>query len=172
MDRTVVNLVDLGAIRDGQLEPKPRVVDLAPMITEVVRENSSTAGGKTIFLDIEAGVSFPVRCDPLHLERILRNLVADAIERSPETGRVTVAVKAAGERVRVEISDSGPGRDIDALTALLDRPQPPEFDSNSFDLALYVAARLAAANRARAEVSRDEAAGFIVTLDMPAASPP
>lgn len=172
MDRTVVNLVDLGAIRDGRLEPTPRVGDLAPVLAEVVRENSSPAVGKMVSLDVDPGDSFPVLCDQLHLERILRNLVAGAIERSPEGGRISVSIKTADKRVRIVILDSGPDRDIGTLLALVGHEQPPEFESSGFQLALFVAARLAEANRARVEISSNEPAGLIVTLDLPAAPPP
>jgi len=103
---------------------------------------------------------------------MLRNLAAGAIERTPEGSRGSVAVKMAGERVRVEISDSGPDRDIGALMALVSRERPPKFESSGLELALFVAARLAEVNSARVEVSRNEPAGLTVTLDLPAAPHP
>ena len=43
------------------------------------------------------------------VERVLTNLIDNAIRHTPEGGRVTVTLRATGEEVQVRVADTGPG---------------------------------------------------------------
>lgn len=50
-----------------------------------------------------------LRTDPVHLERILGNLIANALRYTPADGRVLVGVRRSGKQIRIEVRDSGVG---------------------------------------------------------------
>jgi signal transduction histidine kinase len=50
-----------------------------------------------------------VACHPAKVNQVVMNLVSNAIDASPEGGKVTVATSPNGNRVKIEVSDMGPG---------------------------------------------------------------
>ncbi|WP_128106564.1 PAS domain-containing sensor histidine kinase [Azoarcus sp. DN11] len=51
----------------------------------------------------------PLRADPAQLKQVLLNLVINALRAQPDGGTVVIAAGAEGERVRIDVRDSGPG---------------------------------------------------------------
>jgi signal transduction histidine kinase len=49
------------------------------------------------------------RADPEKLQRVLFNLIQNAIRHTPADGSVTVRAQPAGDWVEVEVADTGPG---------------------------------------------------------------
>jgi signal transduction histidine kinase len=85
-------------------------VPLAPLLAEV-RELAAAAGSATV--DVAAVDGLTAHADAGQLRRALLNLARNAVTaaggRSDGQGRVTLAASRAGDRVRVEITDNGPG---------------------------------------------------------------
>ena len=86
-------------------------IDLALVATAVVRQHDLAAERKAIALIYEdsAAPLPPVRCEAAHAYQALTNYVSNALKFTPCGGRVTVRTRLAGARVRVEVSDTGPG---------------------------------------------------------------
>jgi signal transduction histidine kinase len=55
------------------------------------------------------GVDRPVLGDAGDLERLVRNLLENAVRHSPDGGRVAIEITGQGDRVLVAVSDEGPG---------------------------------------------------------------
>jgi signal transduction histidine kinase len=56
----------------------------------------------------------PVRGNPEKLQRVLFNLIQNAIRHTPADGSVTVAAEPNGAGVEVEVADTGQGLSADA----------------------------------------------------------
>jgi PAS domain S-box-containing protein len=50
-----------------------------------------------------------VSCHPAKVNQVVMNLISNAIDATPEGGRVTVATSPNGNHVKIEVSDTGPG---------------------------------------------------------------
>lgn len=59
--------------------------------------------------------------DPDRLEQALQNVAANAIRHTPAGGRVTLRAEPDGDRVRITISDTGPGIPPEHLSHVFDR---------------------------------------------------
>jgi two-component system sensor histidine kinase MtrB len=66
-----------------------------------------------------AGASAPLRTDPRRLERVLANLIANAVEHGG--GEIRATVGGDGSRVVFEVTDRGPGIPAEHLPRLFDR---------------------------------------------------
>ena len=74
---------------------------------EAVRPSADLAG---ITLEHHLpGTPTPVDADPDRLAQVLANLLVNAVEHTPDGGRITVAVTDDGQRSVVEITDTGAG---------------------------------------------------------------
>lgn len=107
------SLLDLSRAEAGALKADIQDVPLRPLFERIRREFADQAVG----LGLRLGVTMPrcsVRSDPVLLERILRNLVANAL-RYTERGSVLVACRRRGDRLRIEVRDSGIGIPADRL---------------------------------------------------------
>ncbi len=125
----------------------------------------------------ERGIEVTAVCpDPVraslgdgHLEQILDNLLANAIDAVPPGGHVRVHCSAAGPVARILVQDDGPGMSETQRTAAFRR-----FFSASpggSGLGLAIVHRLVTSNGGRAELSDTPGGGLTVTLEVPAVQP-
>ena len=95
-------------IESGVVKPHVVAFPLMPLIENVVASESAIAAQKNLDLRV-VRTSASVRSDPALLERMLKNLVTNAI-RYTEHGRIVVGCRRAGhDALRLEIVDSGIG---------------------------------------------------------------
>jgi two-component system, NtrC family, nitrogen regulation sensor histidine kinase NtrY len=102
----------IGRFSDFARMPAPEVqpVDW----NELVRENLKLFAGQlaqagvTAHADLAAPLP-PVQADPEQMNRVLRNLILNAIDAMPGGGTLTVRTAPQGSGLRLEISDSGQG---------------------------------------------------------------
>jgi signal transduction histidine kinase len=103
-------LVDglLAVARAEHTRPEPVSVDLRQLVRERVAIWSALAQERQIQLLTSAGDA-TVAATAGHLEQVLDNLLANALEVTPVEGQITVSVRRHHDRVRLEVIDSGPG---------------------------------------------------------------
>lgn len=100
-------LLDIGRLEGGQVEPAPRAVDLLPLLRGLLDESRALAQRKGLRL-IGQLAPATVVTDPLLLERVLRNLLVNALRHTPR-GWVALRAVRRGDRLRLTVIDSGPG---------------------------------------------------------------
>jgi signal transduction histidine kinase len=101
------SLLDVSRLDAGIVRPRVATIPLAPLMERVYSEYESAARQKTLALSFVRNSLF-VRSDPVLLERIMRNLVANAV-RYTDRGRVVLGARRAAGSVRIEVWDSGRG---------------------------------------------------------------
>jgi signal transduction histidine kinase len=109
----VEDLMEISRLDAGTQPLRPERVDLGSLVASAVR---ARGWGDRLRLDVDEVV---LTSDPRRLERIVANLVGNALEHG---GReVAVRVGRDGVGVFVEVSDRGPGIAREDLTHLFDR---------------------------------------------------
>ena len=104
-----------------------------------------------------------------HLEQILDNLLANAIDAVPPGGHVRIRCIAAGPVARIVVEDDGPG-----MTEAQRKAAFRRFFSASpggSGLGLAIVHRLVTSNGGRAELSDTPGGGLTVSLEVPASQP-
>jgi two-component system OmpR family sensor kinase len=95
---------------DAQRPLEQRRVDLLALATDAVHDAQSIAPKRTISMDVFDGPGTPeVIGDEARLRQVLGNLMANALQHTPETARITVRVGTAGDEAVLEVADEGPG---------------------------------------------------------------
>jgi two-component system, OmpR family, sensor histidine kinase KdpD len=102
----VGNLLDMSRIQAGAVAPASRAVGLE----EVVPAAVAGLGPRAQIVDVAVPESLPpVEADPALLERVVANLVDNAVAHSPPDAPVRVEAGEVGDRVLVRVIDRGPG---------------------------------------------------------------
>lgn len=104
------DLFELSRIEAGDIDWSMRQVELALLVDETVEamRPEARASGVEICAELEA-VSLPARADPERIQRVLFNLIRNAIRHTPADGSVTVRAEATGDGIEVEVADTGEG---------------------------------------------------------------
>ena len=95
---------------DAQRPLERRRVDLLALATDSVHDAQSIAPQRTITMEVFDGPGTPeVLGDEARLRQVLGNLVANALQHTPETARITVRVGTDADDTVLEVVDEGPG---------------------------------------------------------------
>lgn len=105
--RLVEALFDAAALESGRAKPALSRFDMAELIEHVVNESQAEAKMRGLCLRGRS-CHVEVETDRVMMERILRNLISNALKYTIKGG-VLVACRKAGGTVRIKVSDSGPG---------------------------------------------------------------
>ncbi len=101
-------LLDISKLDAGVVTPNISTFPVANMLERIARDYMPLAERKGITLRVIPNNS-TVSSDPILLERILVNLISNAIRYTPVGGRVLVACRCRGDRLRIEVRDNGIG---------------------------------------------------------------
>ena len=107
MEALLKGLLDLSRLESGTVRARPERVPLQPMFDAIALHEGEVAARKGLRLDLRP-TPLSVRSDPLLLEQILRNLVSNAV-RYTDTGRVLVVARPRGDKVLLQVWDTGVG---------------------------------------------------------------
>ncbi len=108
LDDLFAALLDISKLDAGVVQPHLQPVAIGPLLGRLTRDYAAEAEAKGIALRL-VPTTFIVRSDPVLLERVLRNLIANAV-RHTVRGRVVVGVRRGGG-LRLAVYDTGPGID-------------------------------------------------------------
>ena len=100
-------VLDVSRLDAGAVTPDIQALSLQPLFDRIANDLSSNAEEKDLALRF-VPTARAARFDPFLLERILRNLVANAI-RYTERGGILVGARSRDARVVLEVRDSGVG---------------------------------------------------------------
>jgi PAS domain S-box-containing protein len=103
LNRLLSDLLDMDRLARGIVEPKRQLTDVAALVRRVVEDVEQ--GGR-VELDLEP---VEVWLDLAKVERIVENLVANAVRHTPQGSEVRVRVHPQGGGVLLTVDDSGPG---------------------------------------------------------------
>ena len=100
-------LLDISRLDAGVVEVNPQTFAMQPLLERICRDYAGGAEAKGIELTLRP-TRAAVYSDPLLVERVVRNIVANAIAYTDE-GRVLVACRRRGKALSVQVWDSGRG---------------------------------------------------------------
>jgi signal transduction histidine kinase len=120
--RLVENLFELATLDARDVSPSMEPVSLGELAQDVVQKYRLAAQGKGINLALEGARELPfVKADVGLIERVLENLIDNAIDHTACPGSVRVSTRVRGHTVTVQVSDTGSGIPPEDLPRIFDR---------------------------------------------------
>ncbi|MDO9395369.1 MAG: ATP-binding protein, partial [Herbiconiux sp.] len=102
----LTNLLDVSRVQAGALAVALEPVDLVDLVPSTLEELG--VGPEAVDLDIPADLPH-LEADPVLLERVLVNLLSNALKYSPAGQNVVIAASAFLRTVQIRVIDRGPG---------------------------------------------------------------
>ena len=116
-------LFELARLEHGQVQLQWEVFALPELLQDVLQKFELSAQAKGQQLDAGFPQGLPlVRADVGLVERVLTNLIDNALRHTPQGGHVHVALAADADNVWVTVSDDGPGVDAGVRGTLFQAP--------------------------------------------------
>jgi len=115
------DLLDVAKIEAGKYVQRQVPTDIGKIIEETVALMEERAKEKGIALTYSCNDLKPVQADPKNIEEIFNNLISNAINYSPEGGRVTITARDFGENMEIKVEDTGVGISPEELPKIFDK---------------------------------------------------
>ena len=116
----VDDLFELARIDAGALTLELRDAEVSGLVEACVRALEPEATSRGVRLEARTAAA-RVRCEPEKIERVLLNLMANALRHTPTDGSVAVVVTPADDEVEVSVEDTGIGLEPGAERSMFDR---------------------------------------------------
>ncbi len=122
LSRLVDDLQELSRVEAPSLELRLQPLDLASLLYAVAKRLTPQAESKRIALEATPAQGLPrVLADEDRAAQVLINLIGNALQYTPEGGKVSVAARSAGGRVEISVHDDGIGIPAEHLSHIYDR---------------------------------------------------
>jgi two-component system, OmpR family, sensor histidine kinase ChvG len=175
IDRLVTEISDASRIDAEMSRTEFEPVDLAQLLRTIVdnRETRDENEGRMVVITGDDR-SVPIMGVPARLERVIQNLLDNAVSFSPPAGRIVAEITRSDNRITLSISDEGPGIPEEKRERVFqrfhsDRPEEEDFGNHS-GLGLAIARTIAEAHDgtlvATSRADGDE--GACLQLSLPA----
>jgi signal transduction histidine kinase len=163
IDRIVQQFLEYA--RPPRLAPEP--VDLGALVGDVAGRARSLAEARGVSLDVDVAGTGTALVDPAQLRQALDNLLRNAVEATPEGGRVSLAARREDGGHAIEVRDTGRGIEPDHLPRIFDLYFTTKADGTGVGLA--VTQQIVTAHGGTIEVDSRPGAGTTMTVRLPAA---
>jgi signal transduction histidine kinase len=170
LSRLVDDLFELARIDAGALTLELRSLPVAPVVSSSLRGVEAEARLRHVSLAAEVDEDVTARFAPDKVERVLMNLLTNALRHTPGDGAVAVRVEPLPGEVRFAVEDTGDGLDAEARTRMFERFWRGDRarSSRGAGLGLAIARGLVEAHGGRIWAENREGGGARVCFTLPA----
>ena len=175
--RTLSGLVDdlfeLARIDSGTLTLELRRAELGEVVSACLRGVEAEARARRVALDASVDPRAEATFEPAKIERVLLNLLANALRHTPDDGSVAVLVEPGSDVVCITVEDTGDGLTPESTRRMFERfwRGDPARSSRGAGLGLAIARGLVEAHGGRIWAESRSGQGSRFTFTLPAAAP-
>lgn len=171
--RLVQTYLDAAQLEEGREVPlEPAVIEVRPLVQRELellraRQPEDRLPLFRFLNQVPEGVY--LRADPGRLEQILGNLLDNAVKYSPQGGTIRVAARCEGDRILVEVADTGKGIPAKERPRLFQRfSRLDKREAPGAGLGLWITRRLLQLHGGDIEVESEEGRGSLFRFRLPA----
>ncbi|OGS17737.1 MAG: hypothetical protein A3J83_01965, partial [Elusimicrobia bacterium RIFOXYA2_FULL_40_6] len=120
------DILDLAKLESGRMDLQLTDTNLFEISNRVIELLQPQIAKKVLNVGIElvnTSVSPVLKADPMLIERVINNLVGNAIKFTPENGKITVKIVDYSDKIEVRVADTGEGIPPEYLDRIFDKFQ-------------------------------------------------
>ena len=172
LDRLMRELLDLSKIESGAVTPQLSEVRPATLLAEATDPLRLQVEGQGLRLEIDAPPDVPrVAVDRGQIERVIVNLVTNALRATPPGGTITVTAARRQDEVAISVADTGSGIPREFLSTIFEPfVQVPDASRGGAGLGLTISRRIVEGHGGRLSVQSEPGRGSTFTFTVPLAS--
>jgi signal transduction histidine kinase len=122
LKRLMTDLFELSKLESRQITPKMEPFFMFDLLQDLSHKYKLLAQEKSISLETEFPTKMPVVCADIALiERALQNLIDNALNHTPQNGKVKIKMEEVSKQVHVSVMNTGPGIASKDLPKIFDR---------------------------------------------------
>jgi len=122
LSKIINNIIDLSKIEAGFFKLNLSNNDIVQLVEEIVMSITTFTDSKNLNIIFDTDVEEKIiACDPEKIERIVLNLISNAIKFSEVGDEIIVAIKDKKEFVEISVKDNGIGIEEECLNMIFDR---------------------------------------------------
>ena len=171
LEQLIAQLFEYAKLEAKQISPEKEAFFISDLAQDIMQQYKVLADERDIKLQFDLPEELPlVFADISMVERILQNLLDNALKFTPAGGDVKLALKADDEKVHISIADSGPGIPEAEQSHIFDRyyKQEPNKKSNKgAGLGLAIVQKMLELHDAKITVSSRLNEGATFAFDLP-----
>ncbi|MGD0877187.1 MAG: sensor histidine kinase KdpD [Anaerolineales bacterium] len=168
LNRLVGNLLDMTRLESGAMRFKKEALDIQDVVGSTLEELGGRLGNRKIDIDIPSELPL-VQLDFVLVERVLVNVIDNALKYSPTDTPIEIKAHAAGAFLEIEVADRGTGIPPEDLTRIFDkfyRVQRPDNVSGT-GLGLSISKGIIQAQGGFIAAENRDGGGTIITISLP-----
>ncbi|MDF1544974.1 MAG: ATP-binding protein [bacterium] len=177
MSSIIEDLLSLARLEDeqenGSSEEYP-TSNILEIIKSSVQSCQAMADAKSIEINYDADVSFPVKVNRLRMEQAISNLIENAVKYSDNGSVVKIKVEQEGDEITISVIDSGWGIEPQHLPRLFERfyrvDSARTREIGGTGLGLAIVRHIAISHGGRVSVESRHASGSCFRIHLPATS--
>jgi signal transduction histidine kinase len=150
---------------------KEENVDLAALAADCITDLQASAQEYAVQIHDDLGAAWTWGQGQL-LERMIANLLDNAIRYNERGGRVDVRARTAGGRVRLTVANGGPRIEPQEAEHLFEPFKRLDRGTGGLGLGLSIVHSVVLAHGGTIELATPDDGGLVVSIDLPAAAPP
>ncbi len=175
LGRLVQELFELSKLEAKQSQPKIEVFSMPELVNDVTMKFAPHAERNGVTISAEIPKSLPlVAADIGMIERVLQNLVENALNHTPSGGRVNVALARRDRKVVVAVEDTGVGVAEKDLPFIFERfysaRSRTQVNNSGAGLGLAITKKILEAHHEKIQVQSRVNEGTRFTFELPAAN--
>lgn len=122
MMKIVNNIIDVNRLEGGFLKVNLSNTNIIPLLENIIYSASEYAKLKYINFVFDTNCEeYKLFCDPQLIERIMLNLISNAIKFTPSNGTIQINFQSGKEYVTITVCDSGVGIPQEKLNTIFNR---------------------------------------------------
>jgi len=171
LDKLMRDLLDLSKIEAGESQPQLATVSARDLLSTAVKELRPQVEAKGLKLVIHAPVELPwVSVDRLQIERVLNNLVINAL-RHTKDGEINISAEERDNHLAISVRDTGSGIPAEYLPHIFDKfVQVPDAPTGGAGLGLTISKSIVEAHGGQISVQSQIGMGTTFTFTLPLAT--